>query len=152
MTIILEQHAIPETGTFEIRQTVNISVSAEQARRQVDSWLLNEVSYMIGAEAPTLVVGERAVWRVPTYFSAPGAGRVGAAGTVDVDTQTGEFYKPSEAKRNILRNVKALAKKLPLGQLNEPSSAYVAENTPRIPILQVREDGELVEVSSTNVQ
>jgi len=80
MTIILEQSTIPEIGTFEIHKTVNIQVSAKQAQRKVDTWLLNEVSYMMGAEEPTLVIGERTVWRVPAYFSAPGAGRVGTVG------------------------------------------------------------------------
>jgi hypothetical protein len=131
---------------------VRISVSAEQARRQVDSWLLNEVSYMMGADAPALVVGERTVWRVPTYFSAPGAGRAGATGTVDVDVETGAFYNTVDAKTVIVRNAKTLAKKLSPVQIKEPPAAYVAKDVPRAPVLQVKEDGELIDVSPREVR
>ena len=55
MTIILDQYTIPEKGSFEIRQTVDIAFTAKQAQRKVDTWLLNEVSTMMGTEAPTLV-------------------------------------------------------------------------------------------------
>src|SRR5215212_7958646 len=106
MTLILDQYTIPETGTFEIHQTVNIQVSA---KRQVDSWLLHEVSSMMGAEPPTLVISERTMWRVPCRFTTPGVGRVGQVGEVDVEAQTGELYHVRETKTAILDCVKTLA-------------------------------------------
>ncbi len=143
MTIILTQYTMPETGTFEIHQAVNIQVSAKEAQRQVDSWLLNEVSSMMGAEPPTLVIGARTVWRVPCYYSAPGAGRVGTVGELDVDVQTGEMDNPTEAKVAILLCAKRLAKKLPPFQPKIAPPEYVAKNGPPVPRLQIKADGEL---------
>jgi len=50
---------------------------------------LNEVSYLIGADSPTLVVGERVVWRVPAWFGLLHTGRLGIVGTVGVDVSSG---------------------------------------------------------------
>ncbi len=35
MTIILDQYPIPETGSFAIRQTVDLQISAKHAQRKV---------------------------------------------------------------------------------------------------------------------
>jgi hypothetical protein len=152
MTIILDQYAIPEKGVFEIRQTVNIQVSAQEAQRKVDTWLLLEVSMMMGAETPTLVIGERTVWRVPARFSAPHVGRVGTVGLVDVDVQTGELYNPAACKAAILKCSKKLAAKLPPFQVREVPSEYLAKNVPPAPKLQVTEDGALEITSNTEVR
>jgi hypothetical protein len=71
MTIIIEPYTIPEKGTVELKieRSFDIKVTSEEARRQVNRWLLNEVSYLIGADSPTLVIGERVVWRVPAWLS-----------------------------------------------------------------------------------
>jgi len=77
MTIILDHYPLLEKGTFEIRQMVTVHISAEEARRKVARWLRREVSHMLGADMPTLVISQRTVWRVPAHFSAPQAGVVG---------------------------------------------------------------------------
>jgi hypothetical protein len=128
MTIILDQYTIPEQGSFEIRQTVDIAFTAKQAQRKVDTWLLNEVSMMMGAEAPTLVVGARTVWRVPCRFTAPHVGRVGTVGEVDVDAKTGEMYDSFAKKELIIDCAKKLAKKLPPFQVREVRDEYLAKN------------------------
>ncbi|MCP4683198.1 MAG: hypothetical protein GY864_12755, partial [Desulfobacterales bacterium] len=58
-------YIIPEEGPVELKvdRSFEIKVTAEQARRQVNRWLHNEVSYMMRALNPTLAVGERVVWR-----------------------------------------------------------------------------------------
>ncbi len=150
MTIILEQYPIPETGSFEIHQTIDLQVSAKQAQRKVDTWLMNEVSYMMGAEAPTLVIGERTVWRVPAYFSSPGSGRVGTVGQVDVDAQTGELYNVRNAKAGIIRCARGLAKKLPPFRVREVPPEYLATNVPRAPLLMINEDGYVVPAPSAD--
>jgi hypothetical protein len=128
MTIILDQYTIPEQGSFEIRQTVDIAFTAKQAQRKVDTWLLNEVSMMMGAEAPTLVVGARTVWRVPCRFTAPHVGRVGTVGEVDVDAKTGEMYDSFAKKELIIDCAKKLAKKLPPFQVREVPDEYLGKN------------------------
>ena len=91
MEILLDHYPLPEQGQVEInlRRTFEIKMTAETARRQVNRWLFTEVSCMMGAESPTLLLGERVVWRVPAVLSAAHIGRVGVVGTVDVDVQTG---------------------------------------------------------------
>lgn len=113
MIIILDKHPVPEKGTFEIRQSVNILVSAQEARDSVNRWLLKDVSYMMGAEDPTLVVSDRIVWRVPVVLTAPHVGHVGMAGTVDVDVQTGEFDTSPLRKEQILQGGRELAADMP---------------------------------------
>jgi hypothetical protein len=126
MPILLEDYPIPDSGAFEIRTTVQVNVTAEQARRKVDTWLLLEVSMMMGAESPTLVVGERTLWRVPARFTAPHVGRVGTVGQVDVDAGSGELYDLAAAKEAILCRAKELAKTLPPFRVKETPPEYLA--------------------------
>ncbi len=149
MTIILDQYTIPEQGSFEIRQTVDITFTAKQAQRKVDTWLLNEVSTMMGAETPTLVVGVRTVWRVPCRFSAPHVGRVGTVGEVDVDTKTGEMYNVSEAKTAIIGRAQALAEKLPPFKVREVPPQYLATDVPAAPLLMIDDNGYVVPKPTT---
>ena len=67
MTIILENYALPEKGPVEIKVNFSfeIKVTAEEARRLVNCWLIDQVSLQMGGLKPALVLlGERAVWRV----------------------------------------------------------------------------------------
>ena len=144
MTIILDQYTIPEKGSFEIRQTVDITFTAKQAQRKVDTWLLNEVSMMMGAEAPTLVVGARTVWRVPCRFTAPHVGRVGTVGEIDVDAKTGELYDSLAKKESIIDCAKKLAEKLPPFKIREVPLQYLANNVPSAPLLMIDDDGYVV--------
>lgn len=93
MMILLDQAVLPERGLVKltIEQSFEICVTAEEARHQVDQWLFDQVSYMMTAEAPLLVLGERIVWRVPVFLTASHIGPVGQVGTVDVDVQTGQI-------------------------------------------------------------
>jgi hypothetical protein len=103
MTIILDNYTLPEKGPVTVAVSFEIKVTAEEARHIVNRWLLNEVSYLLGADPPTLVVGEQVVWRVPAWIGFPSTGRVGVIGTVDVDVKTGELLNPLERKAAIER-------------------------------------------------
>ena len=137
MTLILDNILIPEKGTLEIKvdRTVEINVTAEQARKKVDHWLMDQVSFLMGAEPPTLVIGERAVWRVPAYISFPSVGRAGTIGTIDVDAQTGEMSNTPEKKAEIKRRGEEIARKLPPFKPLELSPEYKAKlaNIPPAP-------------------
>jgi hypothetical protein len=113
MDVILNHYPILQTGTFEIRRTVTVAVSAESARRQVHRWLLLEVSHMMGADEPTLVAGDRACWRVPVHLSAPQVGLVGQVGEIDVDAITGEMMSVAAQKVTIEQRARELMHKLP---------------------------------------
>ena len=152
MIIILDKQPIPEKGTFEIRQSVDILVSAKEARDSVNSWLLNEVSYMMGAEEPTLVVGDRVVWRVPAVLTAPHVGHVGMAGAVDVDVQTGNLNTSPILKEQILRGARELAADLPAyspRSSRDVPAEYVAE---RIQMAQVERHGSPLDIINASRQ
>lgn len=88
MQVLFEDVDIRDRGTNEIRQTIDIRVTPEEARRKVNRWVLDSVSYMMHAETPTMVIDECAVWRVPVVLTASHAGRVGVVGEIDVDAST----------------------------------------------------------------
>ena len=115
MVIMLEQLPIPETGYFEIdvQRTVEITVSAKQARKIAKKWAMDYVSCMMSAELPTLTLGEQTIWRVPITFYATRVGRVGVAGTVDVDVLTGSLLNREASKRSIIEMSQEMARKLP---------------------------------------
>ena len=115
MEILLDEIALPEHGEVELKfeRKFTINISAEQARRQVNRWLLLEVSTMIGAETPTLVLKDPVVWRVPAVFTAPHVGSVGIVGTVEVDVQTGQMNNSIECKVLIEHCAQELAASLP---------------------------------------
>ncbi len=84
---------------------------------------------MIGADAPTLVIGEHVVWRVSAYFSTPDVGRVGIVGTIDVDVNTGQMNNTPACKAEIERCAEALADQLPPYQPKDKVPAqYIAKN------------------------
>lgn len=93
MTIILEHYPLPSSGHLHLNVTIdaNINVTAEEAQKAVSRYLLNEISYLMWAEKPSLVVRQRSAWRVPVFIGLVGVGRVGPLGTIDVDVETGEI-------------------------------------------------------------
>ncbi len=112
MAIMLEQYPSPEIGYFEInvQRSVKIEIVAEQARKLVNRWIHDQVSYMMRAEAPTFTIGKRIVWRVPVVLTAPHVGCVGVVGRVDVDVRSGALY--NRHKDEMLKNAVALAEKM----------------------------------------
>lgn len=102
MTIILDNYTLPKTGHVELNLSFDIVISAEAAKRQVNKWLMEEVSTQLGADTPTLIVGRRTVWRVPAHISFPHAGRFDNVGFVEVDAATGELLELDNAKKAII--------------------------------------------------
>lgn len=128
MTIILERYSIPETGNFEIRQQVTLTISAEQARRLVNRFLLMEVSTMLAAETPDLVISERTIWRVPVWIGFLHQGRF-EVGTLDVDAQTGAILDQDESIAAIRVRATEIAATLPTYSPNPNIAAeYLAPN------------------------
>ncbi len=136
MDVILHQYPVSITGTFEIRRTVTVYITAPDARRQVHRWLLLEVSHMMGAEEPTLVVGDNTVWRVPVHLSTPQSGIVGQIGTVDVDAASGELLALVACKLQLEQRAQALMATMPSFQpkrlLHEIPFAYTMPQAPKI--------------------
>ena len=118
MTIILERYPIPDSGPLKLSVEISaeIKISADEARRKVNGFLLNNLSYLtIGERQPELVVGERVCWRVAVNHTLPGFGALGRIGTIDVDVETGELQPVSpEQLKEMKQRAKALAARYPL--------------------------------------
>jgi hypothetical protein len=138
MTITLDSYTIPERGpvTIELNRSFEIKVTAEEAQRQVNRWLLNEVSYMMHSDPPQLVIGERVVWRVPAVLTSPQVGQVGVVGEVDVDVETGLMDAPTECHANIIRWAEEIVAHLPpYKQRQSTPTKYLAKHIPPAPKL-----------------
>jgi len=122
MAIIIDPFTIPEKGKVKlnVQRSFEIKVTAEEARRQVNRWLHEHVTMLIGAELPTLVVGEQVVWRVPAVFRVPDLGRVGVVGTIDVEVSSGVMTIPTDLGPALERKAEELAQRLPPYQPKGP--------------------------------
>ena len=87
----------------------HVTVSAAEAVRRVNRFLLDHVSYLMGAERPTLVAAEHLLWRVPIVLTYPTRGTIGQAGILDVDAETGELLTTSETANELTDHARQLA-------------------------------------------
>lgn len=137
VTVLLDQFAVPERGTFtlSVNRSVEIVVTAEEARRRAKLWLIDEISYLMTASSPTLVVGERIVWRVPAVLTAPHVGSVGVVGDVDVDVETGEIHMTEAHRAALLTELGHLAQRVPpyTPRQEMPEGAVLSERAPTRP-------------------
>jgi hypothetical protein len=115
LTLLLDEYTLPDRGVVDLRLNCSfeIKVTAEQARRQVKGWLLDEVSMTMTTQSPTLLIGTRVVWRVPVIFTAAHIGAVGCVGEVDVDVATGVMNNTPDLKEMILNQARKLAADMP---------------------------------------
>ncbi|HHY56967.1 MAG TPA: ribbon-helix-helix protein, CopG family [Chloroflexi bacterium] len=111
-TIVLDDYAIPQQGAFEIHTTVQIDVSADQAQRLARRFLMNEISHLLVADPPDLVVGAQTRWRVPVWIGFPGGGRHDV-GVIEVDAQTGAFVDQAAHIAEISARAAVAADNLP---------------------------------------
>lgn len=146
MTIVLENFTIPERGVLELdlKQSIEIKVTAEEARRKVNRWLMEYVSYMMHADPPTLVVdGRQAVWRVPAILTNSCVGDVGVADTVDVDVHTGKMDDSEERIKQITCCALELVKDLPPYQPRQTvPEEFIPKHLPRAKMAQLPPDDE----------
>ena len=134
------------------QRSFELNISAEEARQQVSRWLRDEVSLLISADPPTLVVGERVVWRVPAVFRVPDLGRVGQVGSIDVDVSSGTIRVTPELGRELEQKADELAERLPPYQPKGPvPEKYRPKHIPPAPQITLDEDG-LPAVASAPVQ
>ncbi|MBI5053952.1 MAG: hypothetical protein HZC38_08330 [Chloroflexi bacterium] len=143
MSIILDNYTIPEKGKVELKAAFEIKVTAEEARRKVNRWLLEFVSTQMGGEAPTLIVGKRVVWRVPAAISFPHIGSAGIAGYIDVDVETGAMNNTPDRQAEIEKYASEIAHQQPPFKLRESSVEYLAKNIPPAKNLIITDKGEV---------
>ncbi len=87
----------------------HVHITAEEARRKVNRFLLDNVSYLMGAARPTLAETDRLVWRVPVVLTYPDKGAVGEIGVIDVDAEQGDVLTTPETIPEIQEHARALA-------------------------------------------
>jgi hypothetical protein len=144
MALLLDPYTIPEQGNVEltISRSFKINVTAAEARCRVNRWLFNEVSCLIGADPPDLVVGERVVWRTPAWIGFPHTGRAGIVGMVEVDVTTGAMNNTLELKAEIERRAEELAARQPPYLPHEAiGEEYLVKSVPPAPRLATLEGG-----------
>ena len=144
MAIIIDPFTIPEKGQvkLDVQRSFEIKVTAEEARRQVNRWLHDHVTMLIGAELPTLVVGEQVVWRVPAVFRVPDLGRVGVVGTIDVEVSSGVMSIPTDLGPELEGKAEELAQRLPPYQPKGPvPDKYRPQHIPPAPTIVLDEAG-----------
>jgi hypothetical protein len=151
MTIVLEPYLVPQKGKVQLKidRSFEIKITADEARRQVSRWLHDNVAMLIGAEAPTLVVGEQIVWRVPAVFCTPDLGRVGVVGAVDVDVNSGVMTIPTDLGPALEHKAEELAERLPPYQPKGPvPEKYRPAHIPPAPTIVLDEAGMPTVVTS----
>lgn len=67
------------------------NISARSAQKIVGRFVADEISYLLRAGEPDLVLSRRLYWRVPVQLALPDRGTIGTAGTLDVDVETGQI-------------------------------------------------------------
>ena len=135
MTILFENIAVPEKGPVQVNVNVSfqIRVTAKEARREVNRWLLTEISTQIAADMPTLVLGQRVAWRVPVSLGLLGLKRATIIGTVDVDVSDGELINLPERRAELeerLAQLKPSAAQLRTGARSLPAD-YISSLNPQ---------------------
>lgn len=114
-------------SAYEPQQPVTLPPSRKQARKLVNRLLLMEVSTMLAADTPDLVIGARPIWRVPVWIGFLHQGRY-AAGTLGVDAQRGALLERAQGVAAIRARAAQIAAALPAYR---PNAQVVAESLAR---------------------
>lgn len=117
MTSIIE--ALPKMGRLEvdIKVTADINISAYAARQKVNGFVLSEISYMMHADEPILLLSERICWRVPVILSLTSYGDIGEVGAIEVDVETGQLHVSPQ----LIAEINARAEGLALSTTSTPT-------------------------------
>ncbi len=113
MAAIVE--SLPKTGRLEvdIKVSADVNISAYAARQKVNAFVLSDISYMMHAGEPALIVAERIRWRVPVILSLTSRGDVGEVGAIDVDVETGQMHVTPQLIMEINARAQGLAASTP---------------------------------------
>jgi hypothetical protein len=114
---LVESSPKSERLEVDIKVTADVNISAYAARQKVNGLVLNDISYMMHAGAPTLVVAERICWRVPVVLSLTSRGDMGEVGAIDVDVETGQMHVTPQ----LIAEINARAAGLTLSAASAPT-------------------------------
>ncbi len=107
----VQLQSLPQSGRLEIdiKVSSDINVSAFVARQKVDSFVLNEISYMMHAGEPILVIADSVYWRVPIILSTVSKGDIGEVGAIAVNAQTGQMIVTPQLLAEVNARAEGLA-------------------------------------------
>lgn len=96
---------------LEVKLSVTLGITAEQAKRKLARFLMDEVSLLISPQLPLLVVVDQHTifWRFPIIFSMGPRGRLGQVGEIDIDALTGELLLNENQLSEIKTHARLLA-------------------------------------------
>ena len=90
--------------------SATIEVDAVTAQRKATAWIVSEVGNLLMGDTPSLVIGQRAVWRVPVLLTSPSRGVIGQVGSLDIDAATGEVLADPLLAQDLLTHAQHLAR------------------------------------------
>ena len=113
--ITLNGPGLATSGQLDITIAIHttIEIDAATAQRKATGWLASEVGNLLLGDVPSLIIAERAVWRVPVLLTSPEYGVVAQVGTVDVDAQTGDVLADTELIQELVKRGRHLARSTP---------------------------------------
>lgn len=103
--------AIPPEAQIkiEVSVTAQVQMTHVTAQRVVSRFLLDQVGNLLYGEKPSLLVGDRLLWRVPVWLGSPTRGAIGQVGVIDVDAQSGEILFTQNLIDDLVTRGNALA-------------------------------------------
>lgn len=96
--------------TIEIDATV--SISAADAQRNVNGWLLDNVGHLAMADDPRLLLGTRTAWRVPVLLTSPRRAPRGPIGYIEVDAESGQLLVTPDTAETLIANGRTISSSL----------------------------------------
>ncbi len=109
MEAVVESLPLTNHISIAINVQAEMKFSAYAARRKVNRYVADEISYLLRGAEPKLVVAEHLCWRVPVILTFPATGVVGAVGEIDVDVETGQLYITPELIKELTHHAHARA-------------------------------------------
>jgi hypothetical protein len=114
MDVVLDETLLAKLQAAQVdinvHVTASINITPFVARQKVNVLMLDKVGTGLMSETPALVAAAgRLRWRVPVVLSLPWRGRLGEAGTIDVDVQTGEILADDALLRDLTHRANQLA-------------------------------------------
>ena len=113
MNVEMTEIALPAEAQLkiELSLTAQVKITHVTAQRQVSKLLLDQAGNLLYGERPSLVVGQRLLWRVPVWLALPTTGPLGQVGALDVDAQTGEILFAQQILDEIVERGNVLAQR-----------------------------------------
>ncbi len=111
MVIALSRPPETENLKLEVNISTTLGITAEQARRKVIRFLMDNISMFLSPQAPLLVVAssEQIFWRFPIILSMGQQGSLGQVGEIEVDAHTGELLLDNDSLVRMEANAQRLA-------------------------------------------